>query len=118
MHILPAYVTTTNMRKRKPSASKKLAKSREEHEAWVLSMTKGKRADTKTLDKINKSKYDQVKYETLNKTGVASGACAKKTEMVYSGGRKLLGIATMHKSNMVPVFAKQDAEDIAKMRRG
>jgi hypothetical protein len=31
-----------------------------------------------------------------------------------------LGIATMHKSNMVPVFAdkKEDAVDIANMRRG
>jgi len=37
---------------------------------------------------------------------------------VYSGERKLIGIATMHKSNMVPVFAKSDAEDIARMRRG
>jgi hypothetical protein len=31
-----------------------------------------------------------------------------------------LGIATMHKSNMVPVLAdkKEDAVDIANMRRG
>jgi len=36
---------------------------------------------------------------------------------VYSGNRKLLGIATMHKSNMVPVFSEDDAEAIAKMRR-
>lgn len=33
-------------------------------------------------------------------------------------GDKLLGIATMHKSNAVPVFKGQDAIDIAKMRRG
>jgi len=29
----------------------------------------------------------------------------------------LLGIATLHKSNMVPVFSKEDAEQISKMRR-
>lgn len=29
----------------------------------------------------------------------------------------MLGVATMHKSNSVPVFSKQDAIDIAKMRR-
>jgi len=29
----------------------------------------------------------------------------------------LLGIATMHKSNMVPVFSEEDAEQISKMRR-
>jgi hypothetical protein len=39
--------------------------------------------------------------------------------MVYSGERTLLGVATMHKSNMVPIFAdkKDDAVDIAQMRR-
>ena len=38
---------------------------------------------------------------------------------VYSGERVLLGVATMHKSNMVPIFAdkKEDAKDIAQMRR-
>jgi len=42
-----------------------------------------------------------------------------KEPMVYSGERQLLGVATMHKSNMVPIFAdkKQDATDIAQMRR-
>lgn len=43
---------------------------------------------------------------------------AKKQPKVYSGKRKLLGIATLHKSNMVPVFSKDDAEEISKMRRG
>lgn len=33
-------------------------------------------------------------------------------------GENLLGIAVMHKSNLVPVFKAQDAVDIARMRRG
>ena len=44
--------------------------------------------------------------------------------MQYTGERRLVGIATMHKSNMVPVFADEDdvngskaATDIAQMRR-
>jgi hypothetical protein len=40
----------------------------------------------------------------------------KKEEKKYTGD-KLMGIATMHKSNMVPVFRQEDAEDIARMRR-
>ena len=38
----------------------------------------------------------------------------------YSGERELLGVAVMHKSNLVPVFKdnKEVAVDIAKMRRG
>jgi len=43
--------------------------------------------------------------------------CSKQQPQTYSGEQKLLGIATLHKSNMVPVFAKQDAVDIANMRR-
>ena len=51
---------------------------------------------------------------------IPSGSTAPKERQVYSGERQLLGVATMHKSNMVPVFAdkKEDAKDIAKMRRG
>ncbi len=45
------------------------------------------------------------------------GTSKKKEVQQYSGERKLLGIATMHKSNMVPVFDEEDAKDIAKMRR-
>ena len=41
---------------------------------------------------------------------------ATKKEMKYTGD-KLIGIATMHKSNSVPVFKQEDAEDIARMRR-
>lgn len=45
------------------------------------------------------------------------GSIPAKPEMQYSGERKLIGIGTLHKSNMVPVFEQSDAEDIARMRR-
>lgn len=48
-------------------------------------------------------------------TGIGVSA-AKKQENRYTGD-KLLGIGTMHKSNTVPIFKQEDAEDIAKMRR-
>lgn len=41
----------------------------------------------------------------------------KKKTMTYSGDRRLLGVATMHKSNIVPVFSQEDAESLAHMRR-
>ena len=37
--------------------------------------------------------------------------------MQYSGERKLLGIGLMHKSNLVPIWDKEGAEEISKMRR-
>jgi hypothetical protein len=42
---------------------------------------------------------------------------AKKESNVYTGD-KMLGIGTLHKSNAVPVFSQEDAQDMAKMRRG
>lgn len=45
-------------------------------------------------------------------SGVATLAPAK----VYTG-TKVKGIATMHKSNAVPVFSDEQAVDISKMRR-
>jgi hypothetical protein len=84
-------------------------------------MTKGMKSDKKVLDKISKEEYTKsmvVDRSAFTKSGMAPGVCAKPNEKVYSGEMQLIGIATMHKSNMVPVFKKQDAEDIARMRRG
>lgn len=46
------------------------------------------------------------------------GLASKSKQKQYSGERKLIGIATLHKSNMVPVFSKEDATEISRMRRG
>jgi hypothetical protein len=43
--------------------------------------------------------------------------CARPERKVYTG-TLVKGIATMHKSNAVPIIDQQQAEDIAKMRRG
>ena len=43
---------------------------------------------------------------------------ATKREVTYYTGENMLGIGQLHKSNSVPVFRQQDAEDQAKMRRG
>jgi len=44
--------------------------------------------------------------------GIAAASPAK----VYTG-EECIGIGQLHKSNGVPIFRKQDAEDLAKMRR-
>lgn len=44
------------------------------------------------------------------------GSTAPAKQLVYTGD-KMLGTATMHKSNTVPVFSQDDVESIAKMRR-
>lgn len=42
--------------------------------------------------------------------------CTKNPEKVYTGSA-VLGISTLHKSNAVPVFSREEAIDISKMRR-
>lgn len=44
------------------------------------------------------------------------GSTAEKEHHIYTGS-KMIGIAQMHKSNMVPVFAKEEVEEIGHMRR-
>jgi hypothetical protein len=45
------------------------------------------------------------------------GTGNKKQHMQYSGERRLLGIGMMHKSNLVPIWDKEGAEEISTMRR-
>ena len=44
------------------------------------------------------------------------GDCSRQESMKYTG-TKVLGIATMHKSNPVPIFSDQEAIDVSTMRR-
>lgn len=48
---------------------------------------------------------------------MGDGVATKKEPQQYTGDN-MLGIGQLHKSNSVPVFRKEDAEDQAKMRRG
>ena len=44
------------------------------------------------------------------------GGSTAPVRKVYTGD-KVLGIATMHKSNAVPIFAQEEAVEISRMRR-
>jgi hypothetical protein len=48
-------------------------------------------------------------------TGVTGPVTIKQSQK-YTGD-KILGIGTMHKSNAVPIFSGEQAQDISKMRR-
>jgi hypothetical protein len=128
MHLVGPYMTTTKYNsKKKPSNSKKLLAAQTAHAAWL----KKRGIDDASLEKRaprNKNgrreglhdipDYQSTK-ETIPLSNKIAGHGPAKESMTYSGERRLLGIATMHKSNMVPVFAdnKQAAIDIARMRR-
>jgi hypothetical protein len=56
--------------------------------------------------------------EAKSYPSVVTGACdtSKKESPKYTG-TLVKGIATMHKSNAVPILNEQDATDISRMRR-
>ena len=101
--------------KSKKKLTPKDRKAAVEHEKWLKSMGVGK---TKALNTNTIPDYKTNKSEVPLSNNVAGHGPAKES-MTYSGERQLLGIATMHKSNMVPIFAdrKEDAKDVASMRR-
>ena len=55
-----------------------------------------------------------VEYRSAESTSCNT---AKANTNVYTGEQKLLGISTLHKSCLQPVFDKQTAIDNANMRR-
>jgi hypothetical protein len=57
------------------------------------------------------------RYPSVPMSKVDNGSCRKVEPMKYTG-TLIKGIATMHKSNAVPVIDDQHAKDIARMRRG
>lgn len=56
------------------------------------------------------------KFHSLN-DGKDMGPAVKAPSKVYTGD-KIIGIGTMHKSNVVPIFSEEQAKDISTMRRG
>ena len=88
-----------------------LRKARAEHQAWLKE---------RGLDKIRprNRKSETLQFEKIvDRQGIPcgdkvpvmeKGVGSKREEMRYTGKRRLIGIATMHKSNQVPVFADDD----------
>lgn len=103
--------------------TERLRKARAEHNEWLKkngleNIKPKKRTGDLVLPKIE----DRQGIPLGNKIPVNGGYQQKPQH--YSGERKLIGIATMHKSNQVPVFADDTAEgrekatEISRMRRG
>ena len=121
MHMLPAYYTTTNTRKRKQKKkSTSVIKAEADHEKFLKKIGyKGDKCSGSTAGS-NPVRVGSTPTSPANQLAgsIPVGVAPKRKPNVYSGERKLLGIATMHKSNLVPVWGEKEAVEIAKMRRG
>ncbi len=92
---------------------------KKEHERWLFknnvhSSQIKERMKTRLKPIKNIIQISKLTTPDLNNIGVTG--LVKETNK-YTG-KNLLGIAVMHKSNIVPVFSQQEASDIANMRRG
>tara|TARA_B100000927_G_C16474660_1_gene472895 strand:+ start:3056 stop:3412 length:357 start_codon:yes stop_codon:yes gene_type:complete len=101
-------------KRRKNHAANPVRKKRAEFKPMKIDPIKTQRAMEAAAER------EKQKEEFLARLSqMKSDITAKKEPLQYTGERKLVGIATMHKSNAVPIFEDdlQHAKDIARMRR-
>lgn len=77
---------------------------------------KRKRALTSEVWKPAPATYRGATEPKIASLDTGWAPCVKAPDKVYTG-TKIKGIGTMHKSNAVPIFSDEEAQDIAKMRR-
>lgn len=140
MHLVGPYLTTTNYRKRKGKVTqaqmnrwmdgwrekcklnKRIGLPKPTFEEYVDALHGRVKSDKPKFVPLQPShdpvmeKIRQHKelYPSLNSM---KGSTARPEPKVYTG-TLIKGIATMHKSNAVPVIDQKQAIEIANMRRG
>lgn len=126
MHLEGAWLSTTGKKKGKQKFrnAESARRARELADSWEKLKAKyepkKKTYSTKTKQAISFMQPVPFRRETryiesLETNGM--GDCTKRAPQQYTG-TSILGIATMHKSNAVPVFSQEDAKEISRMRRG
>jgi hypothetical protein len=129
MHLEGPWLSTTGKQKgkKKFASAEHARKAREQEESWKALQKKwGVEAEEKkrsramsapTLGSAYKLTIPEGRNTTAHIKSVDTGGNAVlKPSPVYTG-TKVKGIATMHKSNAVPVFSDEEAVAISKMRR-
>ena len=143
--MLPIYYTTTNTRRRKKkNKTKSMIAAEKEHEKFLKRMGVSKTKPSRSVaqsgsasalgaegQRFKSSRSDQnarvaqtaeqliCNHQvegSIPSSGTIPTNCPKPEPKVYTGD-EIVGIAQMHKSNAVPIRRKQDAVDIAHMRR-
>ena len=140
MHLVGPYLTTTNYRKRKGKVTqaqmnrwmdgwrekcklnKRIGLPKPTFEEYVDALHGRVKSDkpkfvplqVKPDPVMEKIRQHKELYPSLNSM---QGSTARPEPKVYTG-TLIKGIATMHKSNAVPVIDQKQAIEIANMRRG
>ena len=130
MHLLPPMYSTTGKKKgkKKFASAEHARKARELDESWKellkrqgLELEEKKRNRAMNAGSLTSTGYSLKIPEGRNTTAhlksVDTGGNATLTPAKVYTGTMVKGIATMHKSNAVPVFSDEQAVDISRMRR-
>ena len=127
MHLEGPWLSTSGKRrgKQKFRNAAEAKRARELEESWTALQKKwgidGSKKKTKAKSKETFSYHLDIPVGRNTTAGIKSldtglGVAAKREPQMYTG-TLIKGIATMHKSNAVPILNDQEAVDIAKMRR-
>lgn len=128
MHLEGPWLSTSGKRKGKVKFASAEHKRKAEQldkdwkelqKRWGVELEEKKRKRAMTAEPLsgNYSLNIPPGRSTAHLKSVDTGGNATlKAPNVYTG-TKVKGIATMHKSNAVPVFSDEEAIDISKMRR-
>ena len=129
MHLLPPMYSTTGKKKGKQKFASAEAKRNSEQldTSWKellkrqgleLEEKKRKRAmSAENLNTVYSLKIPEGRNTTAHLKSVNTGGNATLAPAKVYTGTMVKGIATMHKSNAVPIFSDEEAVDIARMRR-
>jgi hypothetical protein len=127
MHLEGPWLSTTGKRKGKVKFrnAEEARKARELDESWKALQKKWEvEADDKKRKRALSAETLSYKLEIpagrstnhIPSRGDGTGNATLSAPKVYTG-TKVKGIATMHKSNAVPVFSDEEAVAISSMRR-
>ena len=128
MHLEGPWLSTTGKQKgkKKFASAEHARKAREQAESWqalqkkwaIETSSKTLAPKTSSLSSTYSLKIPEGRNTTAHIKSVDTGLgnAVLKPSKQYTG-TKVKGIATMHKSNAVPVFSDEEAIDISKMRR-
>ena len=127
MHLEGPWLSTTGKRKGKQKFASADAKRKSEQldkewqelqKRWGVEADERKRQRAMEAEPLSYTLSVPAGRSTahIKSLGQDSGVATLAQPKVYTG-TKVKGIATMHKSNAVPVFSDEQAVDISKMRR-
>lgn len=107
--------TKNTFKKTKNHTSAASKKALFEYEQWLAKHGVSKKPVSKGVYKPPVVVRREVAWAPSVDTGI--GNATKPIEGKRYTGTSMIGIATMHKSNLVPVFAEENCKELAKMRR-